>query len=151
MDMLEKIGDIYIDALKEVVTTVSGIHLEVDSRNSDNRFDEITGVMYLHGNKNGMLFVTAKEPDVRVICSKMIGVPLADVSKDEIDDTMCELINMTAGNAKLRLSETDYMFSLLQPFVIKGRYVSIVTKSITKVEAGTLTDGKISVGFKLVY
>jgi len=58
---------------------------------------------------------------------------------------------MTAGSAKLRLSDPDYMFSLLQPFVIRGNDVSIVTKKITRVESGTLTDGKISIRFKVVY
>jgi len=151
MDTLDKISEIYIDALSEVITKVTGISFNVSSRQSENSFDEITGAMYLNGKKNGMLFVTAKEPDVRVICSSMIGVPPSDVSKDEIDDTMCELVNMTAGSAKLRLGNTDYMFSLLQPFVIKGRYVSIVTKSITRVESGVLTNGEITVRIKLIY
>jgi len=151
MDIINKIGDIYIDAIMEVVATVSGVHLEVESREPDNSFDDIIGVMYLHGNKNGMFFVTANEPSVRILCSHMIGAAPADVTLDEIDDTMCELVNMTAGSAKLRLSDTDFMFSLLQPFVIKGNDISIVTKSITQVEAATLTGGDVSIRLKVVY
>jgi len=151
MDALAKLGKIYINALAEVIATISGIQLEISCRQPNTDFDEVTGVMYLNGKKTGMLFVTAKESDVRVLCAGIIGVPLAEVTKEEIDDTMCELVNMTAGSAKLRLSDTDYMFSLLQPFVIKGNNVSIVTKKITRVESGTLTDGNISIRFKVVY
>jgi len=151
MDTLDKLGEIYSEALIDVIATTSSIKLKVGCRDSNNNFDEITGVMYLHGKKNGMLFITAKEPDIRILCANMIGAQPADVTKEEIDDTMCELVNMTAGRAKLQLNDTDYMFSLLQPFVIEGKEVSIVTKTITKVEAGTLTNDEVSVSFKVVY
>ena len=151
MSTLDKLGLVYAEALTEVVATVTGIHLQVSSRETNYGFDDITGVMYLNGKKSGMLFVTANEDDVRVLCSRFTGVPAAEVTTDDMDDTMCEFVNMTAGNAKLRLNDTDYMFSLLQPFVIKGKDVSIVTKSITHIESGTLTDGNVSISFKAIY
>ena len=151
MEMLNMLGLIYSGALTEVVSTVAGIHLEVKSRETDNGFDEVTGVMYMNGRKNGMLFVSASEAHARVICSRIIGVTPDEVTKDDIDDAMCELVNMTAGSAKLRLSHTDYMFTLLQPFVITGKDVAIITKSITHVVSGTLSDGEISIKFKAVY
>ena len=151
MGMLERLGLVYLEALMEVIATVTGTHLQIGSRESNKDFGDITGVMYLHGNKDGVLFVTANVDDIRVLCSRFIGVLPDEVTAEDMDDIMCEFVNMTAGNAKLRLGETDYMFSLLQPFVIKGKDVSIVTKSITKVESGTLTNGDISVNFKVIY
>jgi CheY-specific phosphatase CheX len=130
---------------------VTGIHLQAGSRESNKELGDITGVMYLHGKKDGVLFVTANVDDIRILCSSFIGVSPEEVTEDDLDDLMCEVVNMTAGNAKLRFGDTDYMFSLLQPFVIKGKDVSIVTKSITHVEAGTLTDGEISVSYKVIY
>ena len=151
MEMLDMLGLIYSGALAEVVSTISGIHLQVETRETEHDFDEVTGVMYLSGKKSGMLFVSANEPDVRVLCSHIIGVPLDEITRDDIYDSMCELVNMTAGSAKLRLSHTDYMFALSQPFVLKGKDVSIVTKSITHVVSGVLSGGGISVKFKAVY
>jgi len=151
MSKLDELGLVYLEALKEVISTVTGIHLQVGSRESNNDFDDITGIMYLNGKKSGVLFVTAKTPDVRFLCSKFIGITPEEVTSDDISDTMCEFVNMTAGNAKLRLCGSDYMFSLLQPFVIKGNDVSIVTKKVTHVEAGTLTNGEVSISFKVVY
>jgi len=151
MGILERLSLVYLEALTEVIAMVTGIHLKVDSRETNNDFGDITGIMHLHGKKCGVLFVTANEDDIRVLCSRFIGVSPGDVTADDMDDIMCEVVNMTAGNAKLRLGDSDYMFSLLQPFVIKGKDVSIVTKSITQVESGTLTDGEISVSYKVIY
>ena len=151
MDILEKLGHIYSGALTEVIATVTGIHLPVESMESENDLGDIIGVMCLNGKKNGILFVSAKEMDVRILCSHFIGMPVGEVTKDDVDDTICELVNMTAGNAKLRLSDTDYMFNLSQPFSLRGRDISIVTKKITHVIAGTLSNGDISVKFKAVY
>ena len=151
MSMLERLGRVYLEALMEVIATVTGIHMEIGSREHNKDFNDVTGVMYLHGNKDGVLFVTANEDDARALCSRFIGVAPGEVQPDDLDDVMCELVNMTAGNAKLRLGDTDYMFTLLQPFVIKGKGVSIATKSITQVESGTLTDGNISVSYKVIY
>jgi len=148
---LDMLGDVFLDSLKDVIATSTGIHLEKGSGGSDNDFGDITGGMFLNGKKSGMLFVTADENDVRVLCSNLTGTPLDEVTSDDLDDTMCELVNITAGSAKLRLNGSDYMFSLLQPFVIKGKDVSIITKSITKIIAGTLTNGEISVSFRAVY
>jgi len=151
MDTLENLGLIYTESLSEVISTVTGIHLNDVTRNHDKVFDDITGVMYLHGIKSGMLCVTAKEEDVRIFCSRIVGVSPEEIPPDDLDDTMCELVNMTAGSAKLRISDTNYLFSLLQPFVIKGTLLSLVTKNITQVETGTLTDGEVTISFKVIY
>jgi len=152
MDILEKLGHIYSGAVTEVIATIAGVHLQVaESMESDNGLCDIIGVMHLIGKKSGVLFVSANEPDVRFICSRFIGVPPGEVTTKDIDDTICELVNMTAGNAKLRLGDTDYMFTLSQPFSIKGKDISIVTKDETHVVAGTLTGGDVTFKFKAVY
>ena len=151
MNMLKKLGTIYSESLVEVISTVAGIHLQIECRKSDNKFDDITGVMILNAKENGILLVSAKAPDVRIICSKIIGIPPEEVTEDDMDDTMCELVNMTAGNAKLRLNGTDYMFTLSQPFVIKGKEVSIITKNITNIIASTVSDGEVTIKLKAIY
>jgi len=151
MNALRQLGQVYLEALTEVIATVTGIHLQAGSCESGNSFEDITGIMYLNSKKSGMLIVTANEDDVRVLCSRLTGVPFEEVTEDDLYDTICEIVNMTAGNAKLRINDADYMYSLLQPFVLKGKDVSIITKAITHIEAGTLTDGNISVSFKAVY
>jgi len=151
MEMFDDLNLVYSEALTEVIATVTGIHLNTESRENDSGFDDVTGVMILKGKKSGLLSVSAKTADVIVLCSNIIGVPEKDVTDDDIDDTMCELVNMTAGSAKQRLSDSEYFFNLTQPFVIKGKDVTIVTKSITNVVACTLGNGDISVKIKAIY
>ena len=151
MDTFDKIGQVYIDALTGVIATCAGVTLEVSNRQPNNNFDEVTGVMYLNGKKVGMLFVTAQRPDVKLLCSRIIGVSIADVTEDEIDDTMCEIINMTAGSAKLRLSGSEYIFNLSSPFLLKGQNMHIIGKKKTRIISKVLGNEEISVKIKVVY
>lgn len=147
----DELGSVFADVTAEVVSTISGISLDVLSSESDDDFDEMIGLMNLNGKKSGMLFISAKEADIRVLCSFMMGVPKDEVTKDDVHDALCELVNMTAGNAKLRLSGTDYIFNLSSPFVISGKDMSIITKKRTCVVSQTLGNDAISVKIKVVY
>ena len=147
----DELGPVFADVLTEVVSTMSGFSLNVLSSERDAGFDERIGMMNLNGEKSGMLFISAGEADMRILCSFIIGVPKDEVTKDDIDDALCELVNMTAGNAKLRLSGTDYTFNLSPPFIISGKNMSIVTKKRTSVVSRVLGDGEISVKLKVVY
>jgi len=148
---INKLGTIFLNTLSEVISTSTGIHLHIKSQKNDLDFGELVGIMSLEGQKSGMLFISAKVSDVRVLCSNMIGVPLADVTKEDLDDTICELVNMTAGNAKVQLGETDYMFSLSLPFAIKGRDLVLAAKPSADVVTGTLGNEEISIKLKAVY
>jgi len=149
--MYDELGLIYSEALQEVITRMSGINLQVKSQEKDSCFEEMTGLMILNGKKSGMLFVSAKKDDLVVLCSGIIGVKPAQVTDKDIEDTVCELVNMAAGNAKLRLSGTDFMSELTPPLAIKGRDMVIITKERTHVISGTLSNGEITVKFKVVY
>ena len=144
------LGDIFSEALAEIIATVTSIYLENVRSEKDVGFEEITGVMCLCGKKNKMIFISANESDMRVLCSYMIGVPKAGVTKDDIEDALCEFVNMTAGSAKLRLVDTEYTFDLSPPFVIKGKDMSIVTKAKTHIISRTLSHGEISVKLKVI-
>ena len=148
---IRKLGTIYLTSLAEVVSTTTGLSLHVKSQENDFGFGEVTGLMSLDGQKKGMLFISAKTADVRVLCSNMIGVAIADVTSDDLDDTICELVNMTAGSAKVRLSDTEYMFSITQPFAIKGKDMSLTVKSSTDITSGVLGNNDINIKLKLVY
>ena len=150
MDIDVKLGSVFSDALSEVIATVSSVYLEALS-SKDDSFKEMIGVMNLNGKKSGMLFVSANESDMRVLCSCMIGVPPAGVTKDDMEDALCEFVNMTAGNAKLRLSDTEYVYQLPSPFIIKGKNITIVAKRKMHMISKALGNGEISVNFKVVF
>jgi len=47
--------------------------------------------------------LSSDRPGCEVLGSKMFQVPLADVSDDMLSDSLCELVNMTAGLLKSHL------------------------------------------------
>ena len=151
MDIENKLGSIFSDVLMEIITTVSGFSLDVLSEETDVDFEEMTGVMSLNGKKNGILFITAKETDMRQLCSYIIGVVQDEITKEDVEDSLCELVNMTAGSVKLRLSGSDYLFNLSSPFLLKGQSMNIKCKNKTRIISKTLGNGEISVKLKVVY
>jgi len=152
MDSKEiELGYIFTDALIEIISTISGFSLNVISQKKDMVFDELTGVMNLNGKKSGLLFISAKELDIRMICAHMTGVLRTEVSETETEDLLCELVNMTAGSAKLRLSNTDFTFALSQPVVLKGESMSLVAKKRTHVVSRVIGNEEVSVKLKVVY
>jgi len=150
MNAIDNLDVIFPDALAEAIATVTGIHLQCSPSEEDTGFEEITGVMSLSSKKGGILFVSAKESDIRVLCSCMIGVPEEEVTIGDIEDALCEFVNMTAGSAKIRLSDPDFVFTLSSPFIIRGKDISIATKSKTRVISRVLENGEISVKLKFV-
>jgi len=137
------LGAIFSEALAEAVSTVTGVYLDCGPPEDDTCFEELTGVMSLRGSKGGVLFISANEPCIWMLCSGMTGVPENELSIKDIEDALCEFVNMTAGSAKLRLSDPDYMFALSTPFIIRGKDVTIATKSSSQAISRVLRNGGI--------
>ena len=162
----DELGCIFVDALLEVISTLSGFtfygvspsgesdeteetELKEPGENAD--FDSMIGVMSLTGGKkNIMVFLSAGDSDMKVLCSYMSGVSQDEVTKDDMCDTLCELVNMTAGNAKLRIGGTDCKFELSLPFAITGGNMSVITKKRVGVFSKVLGNSEISVKLKII-
>jgi len=151
MDMNDNLGYVFSDSLIDVISTFSGFFVSVISEEEDDSFDDITCVMSLNGTKNGVFFLSASEPDVRVLCSSILGVPQAEIQNDDIEDSMCELVNMVAGSARLRLSETDFMFTITTPFIFKGENMTLFTKNKIHIISKKFGNGEISLKLKIIY
>jgi len=149
MDVIDNLGAVFTDALAEIIATATSIHIGCVSSKTDADFLELTGAMSLCSKRGGILFISADKSDIRALCSFMIGVPESEVSDADTEDALCEFVNMTAGNAKLRLSNPDYMFTLSSPFVVKGKNITIVTKNKTRVISTLLGNGNVSL--KLIF
>jgi CheY-specific phosphatase CheX len=149
----DTIGAVFTDALAEIIRTVSGFTLEIKETEADSKFYGMTGMMSLNSKNQGMLFISAGEASMRVLCSFMTGVPANEVTAGDMQDALCELVNMTAGNVKIRISEEDYMFTLVPPFIISGEKMELVTKRRVRVISSTLSDSpdNILIRLKIVY
>ena len=145
------IGSIFADALKEVISTTTGFSFEISSQEYDSGFEEMTGLMSLNGNNHGMVFISADETAMLRICSFMTGLHDNEITVKDVEDALCELVNMTAGSAKIRFNTTDDEYSLSPPFVLRGNNMSIITKKRVNVISMTLGNGEISIKLKVVF
>ena len=149
---LNDLGSIFAEALVEVISKTSSFSLRASMAEQDADFYGITGVMSLNSKKSGMIFISVEEADMKAVCSYMIGVKEDELTREDILDALCELVNMTAGNAKARIYDADYMFALSSPFIITGSGMSIISKKRSTVISKTLSgDGDISIKLKVVY
>jgi len=148
IDNLEKY---FMDALSEIISKMAGLTFNALLTEENSSFDEITGVMILPGKNNGILFITTNENSLRFICSCMTGTQKEDVSINDIEDTLCELVNMTAGSAKQRLSKSNIIFNLSEPFLFKGKNMQILCKNKTRVISSVLENEEVIIGVKIAY
>jgi len=153
LELTKKTGCVFAVALGEIIATVSGFALEIHDTEDDNKFDGMTGVMSLNSKNQGTLFISAGEAGMRILCSFMMGIAEEQVTGDDMQDALCELVNMTAGNVKLRVTDEDYMFTLMPPFILTGENMTLVTKKRVRVISKALSDaaGGISIKIKIVY
>ena len=147
----EKLSSIFADALTGVISKMAGFSFDILSSDADNNFEEITSVMNLNGMNHGIIFISAKEKVMRIISSFMTGIPENEITRDDIEDTLCELVNMTAGNAKLRTNNTEHTFTLSQPFIINGENLSIKAKKRINIFSRILGNNEISIKLKLIF
>ena len=149
---VDMLGSIFTQAFIDVISKVSGFSFDVLSTEHDAGFDGSVALMSLNNCvKSGMLLLSAGEPGVRTLCSYIEGVPEDEITKADIEDVLCELVNMTAGSVKLQLGDTEYMFTLSSPLIINGKDISISTKKRVNVISRTLGNGEISVKLKVIY
>jgi len=123
MENHEAIVDIFCEALVEVVKTVSGYSLSL-AMYDESIIDEqeaLVAMMPLCGKLNGALLLSAERSVIKVICSSMIGTPKEELMSEDIEDTLRELLNMTAGGAKLRLGGSNYDYALSPPVIVADK------------------------------
>ena len=147
----EMLGDIFAQALQEVIAKTTGFSLDVLSSEQDAGFDESIALMSLNSMKGGILFISSEEESMRTLCSFMEGDDKDEITKADMDDVLCEFLNMTAGNAKMRLNDTEYMFTLSSPLIISGNSISLAAKTRVSIISRTLGNGNISIRLKVVF
>ena len=148
---VDELAAVFVDAFADVISTSTGVSLDILSSGNDTDFYELTGVINLNSNVQGMLFISVSHATAQALCASMTGVTKDEVSKDDYIDALCEIANMTAGNAKLRLGNSGYLFSISSPFVIEGNQKSIFTKKKVHVISASFDKDELSAKMKIVY
>jgi CheY-specific phosphatase CheX len=146
----DELGLVFAEELADIVLKFSGVSLNAISSEPDDCFESIAGLMSLAGDNGGTLIISANEADMRVLCSRMTAVPLEKVTPEEAEDALCELVNMTAGSAQLRLSGMGHAFTLTMPFVLRGDNMRLMVKKRVGIVYKFMSDGELSLSLKFM-
>lgn len=145
----DKIGVLFTDALIEIVSKVAGYALDMISSDPDSSFDDIVSFIHIGGAVSGTVFLSGSESVMRLLCAHMVGLPQNEITREDIDDALSELANMTAGNVKLRMGAA--MQTLSMPCVMSGRDMKITTKKRVALLCRSLGNTEIRIKLKVMF
>jgi len=133
MDIKELEGGI-TTALNEATNEVFSTMLMMEVKTQDSfvkdeknvSTDLISSLHFFGDRYMGKIAVFSSAAVACNIANAMLGTDTTEVN-DEIKDGMGELVNMIAGVAKVKLTDTLGDMHLLTPWVIAGRHLSIAS------------------------
>jgi chemotaxis protein CheX len=113
----------FIKNTENVLSTtasVDAVFKEVYFSNTFRIFGDISGIIGLSGEAEGILGITFYWPLAKTIIAKMMGVDEEHINADLIHDGVAEIINMISGSTKKDFVGKPYHFEISLPSVIVG-------------------------------
>ncbi len=146
MDIKELEGGI-TTALNEATNEVFSTMLMMEVKTQDSfvkdeknvSTDLISSLHFFGDQYMGKIAIFSSAAVACNIANSMLGTDTTEVN-DEIKDGMGELVNMIAGVAKVKLTDTLGDMHLLTPWVIAGRHLSIASSDGGDVSSDTGVD-----------
>lgn len=125
----------FIDATKETFSTMVSMELrrkEVFIKQGFDMYGEISGIIGLSGTTTGTCGLSLPNDLAQDVVRTMLMIPGDEVlSEAETRDGVGELVNMIAGGAKTKLSQTQYKFNITLPTIISGGKHEVFHRSST--------------------
>lgn len=113
----------FINNTVNVLKTTASVEAdfkEVYFTNDFRIFGDISGIIGLSGEAEGILGITFYWPLAKMVIAKMMGVDEDHINADLIHDGVAEIINMISGSTKKDFVGKPYHFEISIPSVIVG-------------------------------
>jgi CheY-specific phosphatase CheX len=133
-DLIEGIS---LETIADTISRATQITLEailgerptrkVDDQSNDNG-TEIAGIISFFGEANACLAMLLSKETATNLVQRMVGFEIAFDSPD-MNDGVGELVNVIAGEIVAQIDALGYQTAMSLPMVIRGKGVSISTKS----------------------
>ena len=104
----------------KTTASLDAVFKEVYFANDFRIFGDISGLIGLSGDAEGILGITFYWPLAKTIIAKMMGVDEEHINADLIHDGVAEIINMISGSTKKDFVGRPYHFEISLPSVIVG-------------------------------
>jgi chemotaxis protein CheX len=121
--MDEKLINPFIESTLHVLLTIAGIEAEKGKpflKKDNVARGDVSGVIGLTGDMNGIISVTFTEKCILHIVSGMLGEEMKEVN-EEICDAVGEIANMISGQARKTLADQGTNLEAAIPSVVMGK------------------------------
>lgn len=124
----------FVEAASEVLQAETGLAAERGTLSLDKGAyitDEVTVVLSLIGQIDGVVFYSLSEALARVLAGAMLGEPFA--AFDSLAQSgIAELGNVITGRASVKLAEADCVADISPPTLLTGRGASLSTLQMAR-------------------
>jgi len=108
-----------VDVIK-TMTKAEVIRRELYLKRNYNLFGDVSGVMGITGDTEGVVAITFHQDLAFDMVSRMVGCAESDLAAEDVYDGIGEIINMISGNAKNALGDSKFSFNISLPTIIMG-------------------------------
>lgn len=114
----------FIEATRDTFTTMLSTEIrrkEVYIKQNYEMYGDVSAVIGLSGTTTGTCALSLPQALAERLIRGMLMVPDSDsIAESDVHDGVGELINMIAGGAKTKLTQTQYRFNITLPTIISG-------------------------------
>lgn len=107
-------------AVLKTMASSEVVFSEVYFTNDFRIFGDISGIIGLSGEAEGVLSITLYWPLAQTIIAKMMNVDEDKINAELIHDGVAEIVNMISGSTKKDFAGTPYHFEISLPSVVVG-------------------------------
>ncbi len=111
----------FVTGIIDMASMMLGVEVEVGEESEDIPEPIVSGLINLDGeDARGQVAMSfPKETAVKMVAA-MLGFEEDEVDEEALSDGTGEMVNIVAGYAKGKLSETQYKFQLSLPTIVGG-------------------------------
>jgi chemotaxis protein CheX len=127
-EQIEQIDQLIRQAIKKVFQSMVSMEItaEPPSPLTADPQGEVMGSVGFVGEATGVIYVHSGMSFARIITSRLLGIPEAEVDTGEmLTDAIGELSNMVVGYVKSRLCDAGFACTLTIPSVVRGQRLKV--------------------------
>lgn len=110
----------FVVGVKQMLSSMTGIACEEANAELPLPTPYVSGVITMSGSARGQVALTFSRETACLIVAEMLGLELAELDQDMLQDGIGEMTNIVAGHAKAQLVGTRYHFNLSLPSIVVG-------------------------------
>jgi CheY-specific phosphatase CheX len=111
----------FVDGTVEMVTTMLNLSCKNGGEPVKNEDIYISGTIWLTGTAKGQVVLSFTKKTATKLVARMLNMFESEVDNQILQDGVGEMVNIVAGSAMTKLSNTEYQFDLTVPLTVVGK------------------------------